>query len=101
MIARIYSPAKTAMQSGRAGTGFWILQYEPMKAKMLEPLMGYTATSDMNSQVRIRFNRREEAIAFARKNAIPYRVEKMHMSIRRAVFYSDNFRSDRQQSWTH
>lgn len=101
MIARIYSPAKTAMQSGKGNTGFWILQYEPIKAKMLEPLMGYTATSDMNSQVRIRFNRREEAIAFARKNAIPYRVEKAHTSIRRAISYSDNFRSDRQQSWTH
>ncbi|WP_139413321.1 ETC complex I subunit [Bartonella mastomydis] len=101
MIARIYSPAKTAMQSGKGNTGFWILQYEPIKAKMLEPLMGYTATSDINSQVRIRFNRKEEAIAFARKNAIPYRVEKTHMSIRRAVSYSDNFRSDRQQSWTH
>ncbi|WP_019221720.1 ETC complex I subunit [Bartonella senegalensis] len=101
MIARIYSPAKTAMQSGRGNTGFWILQYEPMKAKMLEPLMGYTATSDMNNQVRVRFKRKEEAVAFARKNGIPYRVEKTHKPIRRAVSYSDNFRSDRQQPWTH
>ncbi|WP_336294828.1 ETC complex I subunit [Bartonella sp. CB169] len=101
MVARIYSPAKTAMQSGRKNTGFWILQYEPLQAKMLEPLMGYTATSDMNSQIRIRFNNKEEAIAFAHKNAIPYRVEKTHRSIRRAVSYSDNFRSDRQQPWTH
>ncbi|WP_396584248.1 ETC complex I subunit [Bartonella grahamii] len=101
MIARIYSPAKTAMQSGKGNTGFWILEYEPVKAKMLEPLMGYTATSDMNNQVRIRFNKKEEAIAFARKNAISYRVEKKHTSIRRAISYSDNFRSDRQHSWTH
>ncbi|MGF7157763.1 ETC complex I subunit [Bartonella heixiaziensis] len=101
MIARIYSPAKTAMQSGRGNASLWILQYEPIQAKMLEPLMGYTATSDMNSQIRIRFNSKEEAIAFAHKNAIPYRVEKTHRSIRRVVSYSDNFRSDRQQSWTH
>ncbi|WP_375606624.1 MULTISPECIES: ETC complex I subunit [unclassified Bartonella] len=101
MIARIYSPAKTAMQSGKGNTSFWVLEYEPMKEKMLEPLMGYTATSDMNNQVRIRFNRKEEAIAFARKNAISYRVEKKHTSIRRAISYSDNFRSDRQQPWTH
>ncbi|UNE55234.1 ETC complex I subunit [Bartonella machadoae] len=101
MIARIYSPAKTAMQSGRRNTGFWILQYEPLQAKMRDPLMGYTATSDMNNQIRVQFNNKEEAIAFARKNAIPYRVEKAHRSIRRAVSYSDNFRSDRQQSWTH
>ncbi|WP_208435733.1 ETC complex I subunit [Bartonella phoceensis] len=101
MVARIYSPAKTAMQSGRRNTGFWILQYEPLQAKMLEPLMGYTATSDMSSQIKIQFNKQEEAIAFARKNAIPYRVEKIHKSIRRVVSYSDNFRSDRQQPWTH
>ncbi|EJF96004.1 ETC complex I subunit [Bartonella taylorii] len=101
MIARIYNPAKTAMQSGRRSTGVWILQYEPLQAKMLEPLMGYTATSDMNNQIKIQFNRKEEAVAFARKNAIPYRVEKTHRSIRRAVSYSDNFRSDRQQPWTH
>lgn len=101
MIARIYSPAKTAMQSGRRNTGFWILQYEPLQAKMLEPLMGYTATADVSSQIKIRFKSKEEAIAFARKNAIPYRVERTHRSIRRVVSYSDNFRSDRQQPWTH
>ncbi|WP_332065520.1 ETC complex I subunit [Bartonella sp. CB189] len=101
MIARIYSPAKTAMQSGRRNSKFWFLQYEPTRAKMLEPLMGYTATSDINNQIKIRFNSKEEAIAFALKNAIPYRVEKMNKSMRRIVSYSDNFRSDRQQSWTH
>lgn len=101
MIARIYSPAKTAMQSGRANTGFWILQYEPVQEKMLEPLMGYTATSDMNSQVVLRFNSKEEAVAFACKSDIPYRVEEPHKPIRRAVSYADNFRSDRQQPWTH
>ncbi|WP_273720693.1 MULTISPECIES: ETC complex I subunit [unclassified Bartonella] len=101
MIARIYSPAKTAMQSGRRNTGFWILQYEPSQAKMLEPLMGYTSTSDISSQIKIHFKSKEEAIAFADKNAIPYRVERTHRSIRRVVSYSDNFRSDRQQPWTH
>ncbi|MBB5072991.1 hypothetical protein HNQ69_000095 [Bartonella callosciuri] len=101
MIARIYSPAKTAMQSGRRNTGFWILQYEPLQAKMLEPLMRYTATSDINSQIKIQFNRKEEAIAFARRNAILCRVESTHKPIRRAVSYSDNFRSDRLQPWTH
>ncbi|WP_455482572.1 ETC complex I subunit [Bartonella sp. B35(2025)] len=101
MIARIYSPAKTAMQSGKRNTGFWFLEYEQAQAKMLEPLMKYTATSDMNNQIKIRFNMKEEAIAFALRNAIPYRVEKPFKSIRRIISYSDNFRSDRQQPWTH
>ncbi|WP_455465478.1 ETC complex I subunit [Bartonella sp. B39] len=101
MIARIYNPAKTAMQSGRRNADFWILEYEPLQTKMLEPLMGYTAVSDMRSQIKIRFGRQEEAVAFACRNGIPYRVEKAHKSIRRVVSYSDNFRSDRYQPWTH
>ncbi|WP_019223531.1 ETC complex I subunit [Bartonella rattaustraliani] len=101
MIARIYSPAKTAMQAGKGRIGFWILQYELKQAKMLEPLMRYTATSDMKSQVMLQFNSKEEAIVFARKGGIPYRVEEPHKPIRRAISYSDNFRSDRQQPWTH
>ncbi|KEG16809.1 hypothetical protein H705_00692 [Bartonella bacilliformis Cond044] len=101
MVARIYSPAKTSMQSGKANTGFWILQYEPKQPKMCEPLMGYTATSDMNSQIKIQFKMKEEAIAFAIKNDIPYRVENVYKTSRRAISYADNFRSDRQQSWTH
>ncbi|WP_407966140.1 ETC complex I subunit [Bartonella sp. C271] len=101
MVARIYSPAKTPMQSGKANTGFWILQYEPAQRKMIEPLMGYTATSDINSQIKIRFQTKEEAINFAIKNAIPYRVENLHKTLRRAISYSDNFHSNRQQPWTH
>ncbi|CBI76386.1 NADH-ubiquinone oxidoreductase [Bartonella clarridgeiae 73] len=101
MIARIYSPAKTPMQSGKRNTGFWILQYEPVQTKMIEPLMGYTATADINSQIKIRFKTKEEAIAFAVKNAIPYRVENLHKPLQRAISYSDNFHNSRQQPWTH
>lgn len=101
MVARIYSPAKTAMQSGKAKTGFWVLQYEPSEAKMIEPLMGYTSTADMKSQVRLEFETQQEAVAYAIKNGIPYKVEEAHEAARKRVSYSDNFRSDRQQPWTH
>ncbi|MFT4346979.1 ETC complex I subunit [Bartonella ancashensis] len=101
MVARIYSPAKTPMQSGKANTGFWILQYEPEQAKMLEPLMGYTATSDMRNQIKIRFKMKEDAISFAVRNSIPYRVEDPCEISRRAVSYSDNFCNNRQNPWTH
>lgn len=101
MLARIYSPARNAMQSGKAKTGFWVLQYAPEKAKMIDPLMGYTATADMKSQIRVEFETREEAIAYAQKNGIPYQVEESHQPKRRKISYSDNFRSDRKQPWTH
>lgn len=101
MVARIYSPAKTAMQSGKAKTGFWVLQYEPGTARMIDPLMGYTSSADMSSQVVVRFNTREEAVTFARRYGIVYRVEEPHESKRRRVSYLDNFRFDRKQPWTH
>lgn len=101
MIARIYSPAKTAMQSGTANTGFWVLQYEPETAKMIEPLMGYTSSTDMNGQIVMHFGTREEAVAFARRHGILYRVEEPHKPARRQISYSDNFRADRKQPWTH
>ena len=59
MLARIYLPAKTAMQSGRANTKEWVLDFEPASARVSDPLMGWTQTGDMNGQVRIAFDTRE------------------------------------------
>ena len=61
MAARIYKPARTAMQSGKAKTKEWLLVYEPEVAREVEPLMGWTASSDMKSQLRLRFATQEEA----------------------------------------
>ena len=44
MSARIYSPAKTAMQSGKAKTGYWVLEYDPAEKRRIDPLMGYTSS---------------------------------------------------------
>ena len=101
MVARIFSPAKTAMQSGKANTGFWVLQYELNEGKMIDPLMGYTSSADMKSQIRLTFDTQEEAISYATKNGIAYRLEEPHAVTRKRVAYSDNFRSDRQVPWTH
>jgi NADH dehydrogenase ubiquinone Fe-S protein 4 len=101
MTARIYSPARTAMQSGKAKTGYWVLEYEPEKPKKIDPLMGYTSSGDMKAQIRLRFETREEAIGYAQKHGIPYRVELPKESVRRQISYSDNFRYDRKIPWTH
>lgn len=101
MVARIYRPARTAMQSGKAKTKEWLLQYEPAAPKVVEPLMGYTSSSDMLSQVRLSFETKEQAISYADRYGIPYRVEEEHVSVRPKVSYSDNFRYDRIQPWTH
>ena len=74
MVARIYKPAKTAMQSGTAKTKEWVLDYEPEQPREVEPLMGWTSSGDMRQQVRLRFDSAEEAVAYCERHGIPYQV---------------------------
>lgn len=101
MSARIFSPAKTAMQSGKSKTGHWVLEFEPEKPRKIDPLMGYTTSSDMRSQVRLTFESKDEAIAYAEKNGIDFRVQEPKQARRPQISYSDNFRYDRKTPWTH
>ena len=89
------------MQSGKAKTGNWILEFEPEKPRKIDPLMGYTTSADMKSQVRLVFPSIEEAVAYARREGIAFRVEEPKEPRRRQVSYSDNFRYDRRTPWTH
>ncbi|MGI9379585.1 MAG: ETC complex I subunit [Methyloligellaceae bacterium] len=101
MMARIYKPAKTSMQSGRAKTRDWVLEYDPEVAREVEPLMGWTSSRDMKSQIRLRFPTEEQAVAYAKRNGLAYRVEKPKKRIRKKKSYSDNFKYGRLNPWTH
>jgi hypothetical protein len=101
MAARIYKPAKTAMQSGSARTHEWVLEYEPEAPREVDPLMGWTSSADMKSQLRLTFDTKDEAIAYAERNGLAYRLlePKPRAAIRKS--YSDNFRFGRKGAWTH
>ncbi|MGL4395102.1 MAG: ETC complex I subunit [Hyphomicrobium sp.] len=101
MTARIYKPAKTAMQSGQARTREWLLEFEPQAPRVVDPLMGWTGSSDAAAQVRLEFDTREEAIAYATRNGIAYVVSepKPRQWIKKS--YSENFRFGRIGTWTH
>ena len=101
MLARIYKPARTAMQSGTAAAEKWVVEYEPAIRPAADPLMGYNSSSDMRRQIRLEFDTREEAIAYAERNAIPFQVSEAHDPVRKTISYSDNFRYNRPQPWTH
>ena len=101
MLARIFKPARTAMQSGQAAAERWQLEYEPELPRSADPLMGYTSSADMRGQIRLDFDTREEAIAYAERNLIPYRVLESHEAAPKKLSYSDNFRFGRPQPWTH
>jgi len=101
MLARIYRPARTAMQSGRAGTREWVLEFEPERPREIEPLMGWTSSADMNAQLRLSFDTAEEATAYAEKRGIAFQLFEPHTSRPRARSYADNFRFDRKIPWSH
>jgi hypothetical protein len=89
--ARIYRPARTAMQSGWANTRKWVFEYEPAARKEIDPLMGWTGSPDTEGQVRIRFDTKEEAVAFADRHGIAYRVEEPKSRRIRPKSYAANF----------
>ena len=101
MVARIFKPSRTAMQSGKARTQYWQLEFEPDSARVVEPLMGWTSSADMKSQVRLRFATREEAVAYCERHGIPYQVQDSHEPARRSMAYADNFAFTRRGLWTH
>ena len=101
MLARIYRPAKNAMQSGQARSEGWVLEYEPEQPYGRDPLMGWTTMKDMRRQVKMRFPDRESAIAFAERHGIPYRVMPEHAPKPKTKSYADNFRFGRKRNWTH
>jgi hypothetical protein len=101
MTARIYKPAKTAMQSGQANTKAWALDFEPEEPRQVEPLMGWTSSGDMRQQVRLRFASKDEAIAYCERHGIAYQVFEASTPQRRVIAYADNFASSRRDPWTH
>jgi hypothetical protein len=101
MLARIFKPARTAMQSGKAAAEKWVLEYEPERRPTADPLMGYTSSTDLRRQIRLEFGTREQAMAYAEREAIPYRVHESNASEPKKISYADNFRFGRPQPWTH
>lgn len=102
VIARIYNQPRSAMQSGKARTGRWILQFAPGEARQIDRLTGWYGSGDMRSQLRLSFASREAAEAFARANGLRYDVEpEAPQPAIKPKSYADNFRYGRAENWTH
>jgi ETC complex I subunit-like protein len=102
MFARIYKPAKTAMQSGKAKTADWVLEFEAEAARRLDPLMGWAGVEETTpGQVKLTFDSQDAAAAYAEKVGVPYRIDEEHRPAVRPKAYSDNFAFRRRKPWTH
>jgi len=89
--ARIYRPSKSAMTSGKARTKHWVLEFESDEPRFVEPLMGWTGSADTTRQVRLKFESKEQAVAYAQRHGLDYHVLPEHS--RRPVIktYAENF----------
>jgi len=101
MFAKIYIPSKTAMQSGRAKSRDWVLEFAPSMAKRPDPLMGWSSTGDTTTQIHLNFESRDEAVAYAKRHGIAFQVREARETPRKIKSYASNFDADRKEPWSH
>ena len=101
MLAKIFRPAKSAMQSGQSASRDWVLEWEGDRAGPQDALMGWTGAGDTRGQIRLSFATREEAIAYARAHGIAHQVAEPQEKNRIPRAYSDNFSFARREPWSH
>lgn len=91
--ARIFKPAKNAMQSGTGNTNQWCLEYINGGDRFVDPIMGWTGSTDMQvAQVRLYFNTQEEAIAYAKRNEVEFELFEPQVAKVKIRSYVDNYR---------
>ena len=91
MKAKIYKPAKSAMQSGTRNTKLWLMEFEPEDRKYVEPLMGWTGSAGTMQQLSMSFATKEEAIEYAERKNIQYQLEEPQKRKQIKKSYADNF----------
>lgn len=91
MKAIIYKPTKSANQSGTKNSQKWVLEYKG-ESKFIEPINGWTGSSNTDSQVRIEFDTLDDAERFAQSNSIRYEIVDYKQQIFSPNVYSNNFK---------
>lgn len=92
MAARIYQIPKNALQSGKARTGDWMLEFEPAEAKKPDPMTGWAGSGDTQEQVKLKFPSADAARAYAEKYGIAFHVVPTPPKTLKIQAYADNFR---------
>jgi len=91
-VARIVEADRKTTQSGKAGTGRWILEFERSQAQRPDPLTGWNGSGDTRTQVRLNFATKDDAIAYATKHGLDYHVVPAAPVSLKLQAYADNFR---------
>jgi hypothetical protein len=90
--ARIIEEQRKTTQSGRAREGRWTLEYEREQPLRPDPLTGWAGSGDTSTQVRLRFDSKEEALAYAERKGLSVHVVPAPPVGLKLQAYADNFR---------
>ncbi len=101
MRARIFYPARSAMQSGPAQKRQWCLRFIQDAFGERDAMTGWQGKSAPASQLVLRFASRAEAIAYAEKHKVDYEVEPEPTLGQKQKDYTLNFSAKRRTAWTH
>ena len=102
MLVHIYQPARNPMQSGVGKIKNWLMEFDASEKKHIEALSGHIGSGDtLSTQLKMSFETREEAIAFAVKKGFAYKITELQKRKRTPKAYSDNFAFGRKLNWTH
>ena len=91
-VARISELDRRTTQSGRANAGLWLLEFERKEGQLPDPLTGWSGSGDTNTQIKLTFRTRDEAIAYADRNGIAYHIIPATPVKLKIQAYADNFR---------
>lgn len=91
-VARIIEEQRKTTQSGKALQGLWTLEFERQEPQRPDPLTGWNGSGDTRTQVRLRFETREEALAYAQRKGFTVHLVPAAPVGLKLQAYADNFR---------
>ena len=91
-VARITEEQRKTTQSGKAGSGRWTLEFERQQPQRPDPLTGWNGSGDTNTQIRLRFDTKEEALAYATRKGLQVHLVTSAPVAMKLQAYADNFR---------
>ena len=91
-IARITELERKTTQSGKANAGRWLLEFERQEPLRPDPLTGWNGSGDTSTQVRMTFDSKDAAIAYAERHDLEYHLVPAPPVRLKLQAYADNFR---------
>jgi hypothetical protein len=91
-VARIIEVQRRTTQSGRARDGKWTLEFEREQPQRPDPLTGWAGSGDTRTQVRLSFDTKEEALAYAQRKGFTVHLVPAAPVAMKFQAYADNFR---------